>query len=98
MDPMTYQEAFQLLRRAGFARAEIDRLYQLRRASRTSELDQAPLDLCRLQFIRWLVTTGRLTDQLPGTKGEASLSCTDSPRLRRTFLARFAFSSFRRKE
>lgn len=64
MNPITYQEAFQILRQAGFVGPVIDRLYRLRRNYRMSELDQAPLDLCRLQFVRWLVATGRLSDQL----------------------------------
>src|SRR5690348_44953 len=65
------QEAFQMLRQAGFTEAEIDRLYQLRQAYQTSELDQPPLDLGRLQFIRWLVATGRLTEDLPETRDQA---------------------------
>lgn len=66
MRQITYQEAFQTLRQAGFAGAEIDRLYHLHRSYRTSELDQASPDLRRL------VTTGRLTDQLPRTKEQAA--------------------------
>jgi hypothetical protein len=54
-----------MLRQAGFAGAEIDRLYQLRRVYQASELDQPPLDLCRLQFIRRMVAIGRLTEGLP---------------------------------
>lgn len=71
MDPMTYHEAFQLLRRAGTTPAEIDRLYHLRRTYRRSELDQPPLDTKRLHFVRWLVTTGRLTDQIPEPRGNS---------------------------
>lgn len=65
MNPISYQEAFQILRKAGFGEAAIDRLYRLRRAYLTSELDQPPLDHGRLEFVRWLVTTGRLTDFFP---------------------------------
>ncbi len=54
-----------MLRRAGFVGAEIDRLFQLRRSYPTSERDQPPLDLNRLQCIQWLVSTGRLTEQIP---------------------------------
>ena len=78
MKQITYQEAFQTLRRAGFVGAEIDRLYQLRRTYQTSELDQSPLDLCQLQFIRWLVATGRLTDQLPEVE-ERAVPPTEDP-------------------
>jgi hypothetical protein len=65
MDLMTYQEALQVLRRAGFRRKEIDQLYRLRQHYAANEQDQLPLDPRRLQFARWLITTGRLTDQLP---------------------------------
>lgn len=61
---LLYQEAFQILRREGFEEAVIDRFYQLRRGYLTSEMDQPPLDLCHLEFARWLVTTGRITDDL----------------------------------
>jgi hypothetical protein len=65
MNLMTYQEAFQVLHRAGFGGLEIDRFYQLRQDYATEEQDQPPLDPKRLQFTRWLITTGRLTDQIP---------------------------------
>lgn len=65
MNQITYQEAFQVLRRAGFVGAEIDRLSQLRRDDTMSERDQPPLDLSRLQCVRWRVSTGRLTEQIP---------------------------------
>jgi hypothetical protein len=47
-----------------FVGPEIDRLWRLRRAYTETEMDQAPVALHRLEFVRWLVTTGRLTDQL----------------------------------
>lgn len=62
MNPITYQEAVAALRRAGFLGPEIERLYRLRCIYRTSEWDQPALDLGRLRFARWLVTTGLLTD------------------------------------
>ena len=65
MNPMTYLEAVQVLRQAGCTGIEIDRLYRLRQTFQTSELDQSSLDLNRLQFVHWLVITGRLTDHLP---------------------------------
>ncbi len=64
MNPITYQQAFAILHRAGFVEPEIERLYHLRQAYQISELDQPPLDLKRLQFVQWLVTTGRLSEQL----------------------------------
>jgi hypothetical protein len=61
---MDYKDALDLLRRAGFSPAEMDRLVRLYRAHVGNELDQAPADLRRLEFIRWLVATGRLTDYI----------------------------------
>ena len=59
-----YKERLEALRRAGFTTLEITRLYKFRRAYKANELDQAPADLARLQFVRWLVVNGKLTDQL----------------------------------
>ncbi len=64
MESMDYKEGFEALRRAGLTVLEITRLSQFRRAYRANELDQAPADLARLQFVRWLVVHGKLTDQL----------------------------------
>jgi hypothetical protein len=52
------------LRKEGFTEQAIARLYQLRRTYGRDEMDQAPLDKRRLEFARWLVATGRLTDQI----------------------------------
>ncbi len=64
MDRMDYKERLEALRRAGFTTLEINRLSQFRRAYIENETDQAPADLSRLQFIRWLVVNGKLTDQI----------------------------------
>jgi hypothetical protein len=64
MNQMNYKEALELLRRAGFTAPEIDRLCRLRRDYAESEMDQAPVDQRRLEFVRWLVVTGKLTDQI----------------------------------
>ena len=64
MNQMNYKEALELLRRAGFTASEIDRLCRLRRNYTESELDQAPVDHRRLEFVRWLEVTGKLTDQI----------------------------------
>jgi hypothetical protein len=99
MNPITYREAVQMLRQAGFVGAEIDRLYQLRRTYRASELDQPPLDLCRLRFARWLVETGRLSDHLPKMREPAAARLSEeAERLDGTPLARFAFPWWKRKE
>jgi len=60
---MDYKEKLEGLRRAGFTAQEIQRLYLFRQAYVTNEKDQAPADLSRLQFIRWLVEHGRMSDQ-----------------------------------
>jgi len=62
---MNHEEGVVMLHRSGFSVQEIDRLCGLRRIyADKSEMDQAALDLRRLQFARWLVETGKLTDQL----------------------------------
>ncbi len=62
---MNHEEAVVMLHRSGFSAQEIDRLCRLRRAcADKGEMDQVALDLRRLQFARWLVKTGKLTDQL----------------------------------
>jgi hypothetical protein len=65
MNQMNQEEALVMLRRLGFSAQEIDRLSRLRSMyAKKSEMDQASLDLRHLEFIRWLVKTGKLTDQL----------------------------------
>ena len=77
MNQMNNEEALELLRRAGFTVPQINRIMQLRRDYRASE----PLDYAHLQFIRWLVRTGRLTDQI--AKEEAACA---SPRENKSIL------------
>ena len=64
MDSINYKEGLEALYRAGFTTTEVARLADLRRTYLAQAQDQAPADLARLQFIRWLVANGRLTDQL----------------------------------
>jgi hypothetical protein len=52
------------LRTEGFTEQAIARLYRLRSKYGQDEMDQVPLDKRRLEFARWLVATGRLTDQI----------------------------------
>lgn len=99
MKQITYQEASQMLSRAGCTEAEIDRLYQLHCAYQMGEWDHPSLDLPRLQFIRWLVTTGRLTEGLPETKEQNAPHLNEEQaRLRATLPTRCMFLLFRRKE
>ena len=65
MHQLNHEEDLAMLRRLGFAAREIDRLNRLRREyAHKNELDQADLNLRHLQFVRWLVKTGKLTDHL----------------------------------
>ena len=64
MGQSNYQEALEFLRQNGFTASEIERLCRLRREYSEQERDRVSADLRRLAFVRWLVTTGRLTDQL----------------------------------
>ncbi len=61
---MSYKEDIQILREAGFTEAEMRRLSELRRilAEEGKYLELA--DYRRLQFVRWLVATGKLTEQV----------------------------------
>ncbi len=64
MNQMDYKGALDMLRGAGFSTAEMERLARLRRAHAENELDQAPTEYRRLEFVRWLVATGRLTGSI----------------------------------
>jgi hypothetical protein len=64
MNQMDYKGALDMVRRAGFSTADIERLARLHRAYAHNEQDQAPVDQRRLEFVRWLVETGRLTDYM----------------------------------
>lgn len=65
MYQMDSEKVYATLRRQGFSTREIDRLSKLRRVfAKKSELDQEVPDIRHLEFVRWLVETGRLTDQL----------------------------------
>jgi hypothetical protein len=63
-DDMGYKEDREILRKAGFTEAEMNRLSKLRRNLAEDGKYQDLVDYRRLQFVRWLVNTGKLTDQL----------------------------------
>lgn len=63
MNHINYNEAVQVLRRAGLTTPQIDRLCGFYRKYTASEMDQAAIDQRHLEFARWLVTTHRLSDQ-----------------------------------
>ena len=61
---MERKDDHEILRRGGFAEVEMKRLSQLRRQYTEKEKVQEMANHRRLEFARWLVSTGRLTDQL----------------------------------
>jgi hypothetical protein len=63
-DDIGNKEDIQILREAGFSGAEIRHLNELRRTL-TEECKYMELaDYRRLEFVRWLVATGKLTEQV----------------------------------
>jgi len=64
MDRISYKEELEVLCQAGLTRGEIERLVQFRQRLTKSEQEQADIDFSRLQFIRWLVEHGKLSEQL----------------------------------
>jgi hypothetical protein len=61
---MDRKEDREILRKGGFAEGEVKRLSRLRRDYNEQEKRQAAADHRRLEFIRWLVNTGKLSDQI----------------------------------
>ena len=53
-----------MLRKVGFAEVEMNRLSRLRRDHNERERLKAIADRRRLEFVRWLVSVGKLTDQI----------------------------------
>lgn len=58
------QEKCNLLRVRGFTRQEIERLQECRRIYLEQSVSLASLTHRRLEFARWLVATGKLTEQV----------------------------------
>lgn len=54
----------EILRKGGFVDGEVQRLDKLRRDYTEREKLQEMADRRRMEFIRWLVTNGRLSDQI----------------------------------
>ena len=59
-----YKDGSEALRRVGFTENEIQQLTQLRRDRTKLEMSQTSAEYRRLAFVRWLVATGKLSDQL----------------------------------
>ena len=64
MNQIDQQDPCELLRTAGFTEAEIENLERLRRAYREKSSWLTCAEERRLAFVRWLVTTGRLAEQV----------------------------------
>jgi hypothetical protein len=52
------------LRMIGFTERTIARLYRMRQTYGQDKMDQVALDQRHLEFARWLVQTGKLSDQI----------------------------------
>ncbi len=61
---MASKDDREILRKGGFAEGEVMRLNLLRQHHAEREKLQAMADHRRLEFVRWLVTTGKLSDQI----------------------------------
>ena len=61
---MDRKEDREMLRKVGFAEIEMNRLATLRRDYNERERLQALPEHRRLEFVRWLVAIGKLTDQI----------------------------------
>jgi hypothetical protein len=61
---MGYKEDREILRKAGFTDAEMNRLSKLRRNLAEEGKYQELIDYRRLEFVRWLVATGKLTEPI----------------------------------
>ncbi len=60
---MSYKEDLEMLRRGGFTEEEVRRLRQLRRDYAKFEECRTSAEYNRLTFVRWLVATGKLSEQ-----------------------------------
>lgn len=60
---MSEQVKCKLLRMRGFTKQEIEQLRKLRRLHLEQKKSYASCAQRRLEFARWLVITGKLTDQ-----------------------------------
>ena len=61
---MERREDRDILRKGGFAEVEMNRLSKLRREYKEREKRTAEAERRRREFARWLVSKGKLTDQI----------------------------------
>ncbi len=59
-----YMQDLEALHREGFTDEEVRRLIQLRKDHTELEMYRDSAEYHRLEFVRWLVATGKLSDQL----------------------------------
>lgn len=59
-----FREDHEILRKGGFAEMEMNQLSKLRKDHNEKTRLQATAEQRRLEFIRWLVSTGKLTEQI----------------------------------
>jgi len=58
------KEDREILRKGGFAEHEMKQLSKLRKDYSEKEKQLATADHRRLEFVRWLVNTGKLSEQI----------------------------------
>jgi hypothetical protein len=61
---MDHKKDREILRKVGITEAQINRLSKLRTNLAEEGKYQELIDYRRLQFVRWLVSTGKLTEQV----------------------------------
>jgi hypothetical protein len=61
---MDHKEDREILRKGGFAENEVVLLSRLRKDYTEKEKNQSQLTNRRLEFVRWLVSTGKLSEQI----------------------------------
>ena len=61
---MDHKKDREILRKVGIREAQINRLSKLRTNLAEEGKYQELIDYRRLQFVRWLVSTGKLTEQV----------------------------------
>lgn len=61
---MDRKEDRDILRKGGFAEGEVKQLSKLRRDRAERQRHSAVAEHRRMEFVRWLVNTGKLSDQI----------------------------------
>ena len=61
---MDRKEDREILRKGGFAESEVKQLSQLRKLHIESERLRQLAEIRRMEFVRWLVDTGKISEQI----------------------------------